>query len=1477
MKHMRSILAMVLAVVMVASLCVFPANAANDTATLKLTPIEAQPGEQFTTTLYVTDGSEIADFDVRLQYDPEMLQLVSAKANKNVDGGVTVNANTPGAINLNYSNVENTYEEMPILDLVFKVDDEAGPGSYPLLKRNPADQSMATRLSDSGEYLDVPIVCDFAELKLFTAGDIDLNGKVEIRDVTHLRRYLARLEALTDYQLVMADAYYDEDVNVRDAVYIQQYLAQFGVDPGNRANIYFYRQDGTPLTTKSVLRGNALTKVPAVPPVEGNEGVWSLSAEEKQPADFSAVSKDMKVYAFYTGITPIGEDEYPIEYNLYDNDSYLVKVGVEKKNPDRYSSKTGLSLEEPVVAGYKFEGWFDGQGTGANRVTEIPAGTTGKVTLYARWTAETYTINYECDMGNIPAGTYKVNQNTTLTVPTKALVPEMSNYIFLGWTNEAGELVKTIPAGTVGAQSFTANWTSRRNMARPMPLSDPLTVIEDTENGTILFAYELGTIENVPLYTIGERFDARAGIETKHSTQTSNTLSTTDAKNIAKTIAKTTTDSKTWTLSEDWNDVTSVTESYATQLGKTVEQANEYCQTSSNTFSMTQDFGGSKSVTDSSGISASLTGTQSHSNVHSDETTRSNEFSVNAELKGKIPKTVPVVGGAGFSVGGGYKHNKTTTEKDETTDAWSNTINVASSSNHASTATASFNVGSSMSASSSVSSRQSVSEALSEVVSTEKGYGKTYSKGGSNSEAQSFASSDTASDTYGSTLTYFDSEVTTEATEYSTNGAAVGSYRFTCAGTVHVFGVVGYDIATNSYFTYTYDVMDEQTYPFLDYSYDGTFTEYENGILPFEIPFDVFKYVNDRLTKSDGLQIDTDSGMVTGYTGNDPFIWVPSYVSIPTLSGGTNKAVKVTGIEPDVFKGNTTIEGVFFGDFVTEIPDSAFEGCTSLKGLIMPGVEKIGDNAFKGCTSLINVNLPGYWWTCSVCGFEHNSTNLPDDYVCPECGAAADAFNKTASEIGVNAFEGVNQVEIVAASKAEAEAAVACGAKNITLSLVDAVGEISGADLVVPSTTDSFVLIGGGNTYSNLKLKSDAAETTINGVEFSECTGVPVQVSSSELNLQFVTINSQNYALLLKAEKTNVSLYGNTRINTSGEKAIVCKDMAVSVSPEAVANGVSSRMRVKGNILTCNASPDSSNIVFESGSFVTITPEEFAKYSKGVFTLTFNANGGTVDTESKEAFFGVAVGELPVPTRAGCTFEGWFTEDGTQITAESLSDFEDDTVLKAHWKSGWVLASDLPADGTVTETKWTYDLTTRTTSNSSTPPAGYSQYKDPTWVWGPWGNWSDWSRTQYSSSDSRKVESRTVTDSNAYTSYKYYIYRTADGWGYGTQNYYTGSAHGYCTKYDEINLTYTLPVYDSSLGLYGPYNSSMFSHSGDSYWFYSGSTYHAAVTHNEWRYADRSKVWTYYYQKIEALESATEVVPSDTISNVQQWVQYTVQ
>ncbi len=43
-------------------------------------------------------------------------------------------------------------------------------------------------------------------------------------------------------------------------------------------------------------------------------------------------------------------------------------------------------------------------------------------------------------------------------------------------------------------------------------------------------------------------------------------------------------------------------------------------------------------------------------------------------------------------------------------------------------------------------------------------------------------------------------------------------------------------------------------------------------------------------------------------------------------------------------------------------------------------------------------------------------------------------------------------------------------------------------------------------------------------------------------------------------------------------------------------------------------------------------------------TVTFDPNGGTVDKETKEVIYGSTYGELPIPTREGYTFDGWYTE-----------------------------------------------------------------------------------------------------------------------------------------------------------------------------------------------------------------------------------------
>ena len=67
--------------------------------------------------------------------------------------------------------------------------------------------------------------------------------------------------------------------------------------------------------------------------------------------------------------------------------------------------------------------------------------------------------------------------------------------------------------------------------------------------------------------------------------------------------------------------------------------------------------------------------------------------------------------------------------------------------------------------------------------------------------------------------------------------------------------------------------------------------------------------------------------------------------------------------------------------------------------------------------------------------------------------------------------------------------------------------------------------------------------------------------------------------------------------------------------------------------------------------------------------VTFNPNGGTVSETSRAIENGNAIGNLPVPTRAGYNFLGWFTDPdvGTQITASTI--VTQDITYYAHWQA----------------------------------------------------------------------------------------------------------------------------------------------------------------------------------------------------------------
>ena len=95
-----------------------------------------------------------------------------------------------------------------------------------------------------------------------------------------------------------------------------------------------------------------------------------------------------------------------------------------------------------------------------------------------------------------------------------------------------------------------------------------------------------------------------------------------------------------------------------------------------------------------------------------------------------------------------------------------------------------------------------------------------------------------------------------------------------------------------------------------------------------------------------------------------------------------------------------------------------------------------------------------------------------------------------------------------------------------------------------------------------------------------------------------------------------------------------------------------------------------------AGSYDFFLTTSLKVYLTRSITITFNANGGTVATNSKvvaQSFNGSSsnkYGELPTPTREHYSFAGWYTAQsgGTQITATSSTEsLTADQELFAHW------------------------------------------------------------------------------------------------------------------------------------------------------------------------------------------------------------------
>ncbi len=1089
-----------------------------------------------------------------------------------------------------------------IMTLTFKVSDNVATG-----------KAMNVHLSckDSDIY-DInlrPIHVDTENGGIYiidyVPGDVDSDGFVNTRDLITMRRYLAGGYNTTIHEPA-GNVNRDEHRNIADVITMRRFLAGGYTDPETGEPLKLW-PDPQSIPDFQACE-HALERIAAKPATcteAGNKEYWHCT-------------KCGKYFSDDTGKLEIKLDNITI---------------------------SALGHKEEIIPGKAATYYEHGltEGLKCSRCQTVLV----EQQIIPIIQKDSYSIQYMCDMVPSTDTRYYLQNSITdhfhYTVGVeKALpTPQLDKYIFLGWSDSDGNLVggngKTLPKNTTGDVVLYANWASTRNLARPTATRGTPTTYEDPENGVILFKYKIGTIENIPLYTT-LNLQCADGLITTVSQTNQTSIKNSNAKTVSETIANETTKSATWTLSEEWNQSTKVSQTTIDAMNIDEKEAEKRAKTEGGTYHVGESSSNSASVAVSQGSSFSLTNNRAHEHTEGSESGQNFGLSVDAGMKASggasLGKLAECKAEYSLDIGVDYSNYGKNTES--TTDSWSNTVGINSEESHAVTAEKTWNTETSYDISNSVSHESEYSKAISMSTSIEEGRTIDTGAGGGKSSSEEYGAKDSKSSEFGAVVTYDNEEITTNYTSFSSNGNTHGNYRMVMAGSADVYAIVGYDIPKAEYFVYTYTVTKKATQEYLDYSWDGTFNDYECSILPFEVPYEVNEYVNARITQTEGLMINPATGVVEEYTPqanwHDAVVYVPSYFRCKI--NGEYKSIKVTGLAEGLFQNNEDIEAVVLSSYISEIPNNAFAGCSSLKAILCPGVKRIGDHAFDGCVSLNSFTVP----------YEIES-------------------------LGASAFVGVQNLTGYAATEEIAYRIAGSGARNIVLNI----SRLSGISDLGFRVTDasSFELDGNGKTFQNLVIDSDAQTTYLDGITIIGDTRIPLSVSGNDLTLDNVNITSQGVALVAKNVTLDIVINNECKLTSAIGKAAVCDNLTVS----KLNSNIYGKLSVSGDILTCGNVNENQYLSFVKGQVKEISRDEYENYLKGILFITFDANGGAVRKNdggtttqiALEAIDGVPFGELPKAERSNHTFVGWYLGDGTKVTSSTVFTYGMDKTVYAHW------------------------------------------------------------------------------------------------------------------------------------------------------------------------------------------------------------------
>ncbi|MGI6735813.1 MAG: InlB B-repeat-containing protein [Anaerovoracaceae bacterium] len=187
-----------------------------------------------------------------------------------------------------------------------------------------------------------------------------------------------------------------------------------------------------------------------------NNGSGDTYADKESVNNLTAVNGGtVTLYAQWTA------NNYTIHYELNGGTNA-------KTNSSTYTIESkDITLADPTKKGYTFDGWYGNADFSGDKITKIAKGSTGDKNLYAKWTANSYTVKFD---GNGGSGTmsdksmkYDESQELTANGFTRA------GYTFSGWNTEkdgSGDKyadkasVKNLTAENKGTVTLYAQWTA---------------------------------------------------------------------------------------------------------------------------------------------------------------------------------------------------------------------------------------------------------------------------------------------------------------------------------------------------------------------------------------------------------------------------------------------------------------------------------------------------------------------------------------------------------------------------------------------------------------------------------------------------------------------------------------------------------------------------------------------------------------------------------------------------------------------------------------------------------------------------------------------------------------------------------------------------------------------------------------------------------------------------------------------------------